>query len=168
MLGDLHHVLGLGQERELSLAGEDSGRTVRITAQDAQVMEGEMRRKLAAWERDTLAGMSRYTSQLLQETPCGVSANKEGDGEKVGTEVYHKYRVYPSQPLETTGGKEHMYIAGYHFHRMASKEFPPSFPHPVRLIVNPSEAIASIVIDYIRNPQLEEEFQAQKQRLVII
>jgi len=93
--------------------------------------------------------------------------NQKNENEKPDA-VYQKFRFAPFRHLELDGEHAiHKYIAGYQFYRMMMKWAEPgaSFPIPLRKVENPHDAIASI--DYIRNPQIEEGYQAQKERFQI-
>ena len=94
-----------------------------------------------------------------------VKALTQKNENKKPDAVYQKFSFTPSHHLELDGKHAiHMYIAGYQFYRMMMKWAEPgaSFPVPLRKVENAHDAIASI--DYIRNPQIEEEYEAQKKR----
>merc|ERR1719430_2331986 len=116
----------------------------------------------------------------LKVQACEVAHSKEDIWKKIVRElnqrnenqkpdaVYQKFRFASSRHLELDGEHAiHKYIAGYQFYRMMMKWTGPnaSFPIPLRKVENPHDAIASI--DYIRNPQIEEGYEAEKKRFKI-
>ena len=75
---------------------------------------------------------------------------------------FQKFRLNPSDPEE--GDVEHAvhgYIAGYQFHKMITQWSSAAAPVPLREVANPSGAIA--YIEYIKNPELEKQYTAQKE-----
>jgi len=116
----------------------------------------------------------------LKVQACEVAHSKEDIWKKIVRElnqrnenekpeaVYQKFRFAPSRHLELDSDHAiHKYIAGYQFYRTMMKWTDPgaSFPIPLRKVENPHDAIASI--DYIRNPQIEEGYEAEKKRFKI-
>merc|ERR1719234_578761 len=93
--------------------------------------------------------------------------NQKNENERPDA-VYQKFHFAPSRHLELDEEHAiHKFIAGYQFYRMMMKWAEPgaSFPIPLRKVENPHDAIAGI--DYIRNPQIEEGYEAQKRRFEI-
>jgi len=77
---------------------------------------------------------------------------------------FQKFRLNPSDVEEVNVEHAvHGYIAGYQFHKMITEWSSGAFPVPVPLreVTNPSEAIA--YVEYIKNPELEKQFSAQKE-----
>ena len=116
----------------------------------------------------------------LKLQACEVAHSKEDIWKKIVRElnqknenrkpdaVYQRFRFAPSWNLELDDEHAiHKYIAGYQFYKMMMKwsEDGASFPVPLRKVENPHDAIASI--DYIRNPQLEQEYETQKRSFAI-
>ena len=113
----------------------------------------------------------------LKVQACEVAHSKEDIWKRIVRElnqknenrkpdaIYQKFRFASPRHLELDGEHAvHKYIAGYQFYKMMMKWAEPeaSIPIPLRKVENANDAIASI--DYIKNPRIEKEYEAEKIR----